>query len=119
MKLDNDIKRAFFWNTVGNLLSAFQSVIILMVLSRVGNLVDVGMFTIAYANANLFLTVGKYGVRNFQVSDVSNEFHYKEYEIHRYITVFLMVISSMAYVGIVSNIENYYPRKRRFNTKRG
>lgn len=62
----NNIERdGFIWNMVGSMLTAFQSVILLMILTRTVGLINAGIFTIAYANANLFLNIGKYGMRNF------------------------------------------------------
>lgn len=77
---DTSIERAaYVWNTAAGLLNAFQSVIMLIVLSHVCDPVQAGIFTIAYANANLFLNLGKYGVRNFQVSDVDEKYDFRAY----------------------------------------
>ena len=76
---DNIERDSFIWNMAGSMIMAFQSVIMLMILTRVLGLIEAGVFTIAYANANLFLTIGKYGVRNFQVSDVTGQFTFREY----------------------------------------
>ena len=63
-------RSAYIWNTAGSMLNAFQSVIMLMVLTRVCDMATAGVFTLAYANANLFLNMGSYGMRNFQASAV-------------------------------------------------
>lgn len=73
LQTDHIDRDSFVWNMAGSMLLAFQSVIMLMVLTRVLGLADAGIFTIAYANANLFLTIGKYGMRNFQVSAASRK----------------------------------------------
>ena len=65
----NPVRDSYIWNMAGSFLLAFQSVIILMVLTRICDLSEAGIFTIAYANANLFFTIGKYGMRYFQASD--------------------------------------------------
>ena len=85
---------SFVWNMVCSFLAAFQSVILLMVLTRTVDLVTAGIFTIANANANLFLYVGKFGVRNYQVSDVRHEYSFREYHISRVLTELLMSISA-------------------------
>lgn len=51
----NPVRDSYIWNMAGSFLLAFQSVIILMVLTRICDLSEAGIFTIAYANANLFL----------------------------------------------------------------
>ena len=104
----NDIDKAsFFWNMLGSLLMAFQSVIMLMIITRTLNLYEAGVFTLAYASANLFLNIGKYGMRNFQVSDVKREFSFKEYNCSRVITSLLMLVVSIIYVIVASN-QNHY-----------
>lgn len=87
-------KSSFIWNMAGSMLMAFQSVIMLMIINRTLNLYEAGVFTLAYASANLFLNIGKYGMRNFQVSDVKRQFNFKEYNTSRIIITLLMLILS-------------------------
>ena len=95
---NNSIERdAYIWNTVSGLLNAFQSVIMLMVLTRVCDVATAGVFTIAYANANLFLNLGKYGVRNFQVSDVNEKYQFAPYHAARLVSVLAMIICGAAW----------------------
>lgn len=89
---------SFVWNMLGSMLMAFQSVIMLMILTRTLGLKEAGIFTIAYANANLFLTIGKYGLRYFQVSDVKGQFSFSEYRMSRILTTIAMIIISIIYV---------------------
>lgn len=98
---------SFIWNMAGSLLMAFQSVIFLMILTRTVGLAMSGIFTIAYANANLFLNIGKYGMRNYQVSDVKHEFSFREYLASRWITTIVMIFISVVYV-IYAACTNHY-----------
>ncbi|MBQ8913924.1 MAG: lipopolysaccharide biosynthesis protein [Lachnospiraceae bacterium] len=108
----NNIERdSYVWNMAGSMLNAFQSVIMLMVITRAIDLYEAGLFTIAYANANLFLNIGKYGVRNFQVSDVNEQFSFNEYRISRYISTILMIIASLIYVFFAARSNNYSSEK--------
>jgi len=104
----NNIQRdTYVWNTICNMLLAFQSVIILMVLTRVIGLKDAGIFTIANANANLFIIVGKYGMRNYQVSDTKNKYTFGSFLVSRVFTSVLMIIISVVYVLIAAAHNNY------------
>lgn len=95
----NNVERdSLIWNMVGSCLNAFQSVIMLMILTRFVNLNEAGIFTIAYASANLFLNIGKYGIRNFQVSDVNSQFSFSVYHMVRIVTTLLMIFVSLGYV---------------------
>lgn len=88
---------AYIWNTAAGLLNAFQSVIMLTVLSHVCDAATAGVFTIAYANANLFLNLGKYGVRNFQVSDVNEKYGFSAYHVARIVSVLAMIAFGTAW----------------------
>ena len=89
------------------MLSAFQSVIMLMILTRTLGLKDAGIFTISFANANLFLCVGKYGMRYFQVSDVRGQFSFAEYKKSRVFTTVAMILTSAGYVLLVQRKNAY------------
>lgn len=104
-------KSTIIWNMIGSLLMAFQSVIFLMILTRTVGIVSSGIFTIAYANANLFLNIGKYGVRNYQVSDVKNEYNFKEYLGSRWITTVLMLVMAVVYTLYTAYTNQYSSEK--------
>ncbi len=93
---DQKIERdSFIWNMAGSMLMAFQSVIMLMILTRTLGLKDAGIFTIAYANANLFLTVGKYGMRYFQISDMKGQFSFVNYQMSRVVSSLAMMVTAL------------------------
>lgn len=107
LNTSNVERDSFIWNMAGSLLMAFQSVIFLMILTRTVGLVVSGIFTIAYANANLFLNIGKYGMRNYQVSDVKNEFSFQEYLESRWLTTIIMLVISVLYVVYTAWVNRY------------
>lgn len=96
---NNPSKSAYFWNTTAAMLNAFQTVFILMLISRIDPVIDAGVFTIAFAIGNLMMTIGKYGIRQFQVSDVNEKYSYKEYFTSRIFTTIAMIVVSIIYVG--------------------
>ena len=102
---------SYIWNMFGSMLMAFQSVIMLMILTRIVGLAEAGIFTIANANANLFVTIGKYGMRYFQVSDVKNQFLFVDYRMARIITSIIMLIVSGVFV-IYSMTRNGYTLRK-------
>lgn len=111
MSEDNIKRDSYLWNMAGSMLMAFQSVIMLMILTRTLGLVEAGVFTIAYANANLFLTIGKYGMRYFQVSDVKNQFTFAEYRVSRVVTSLGMLGVSAAYT-LYASLSNGYTMEK-------
>ena len=106
-------KSAVFWNMAASMLMAFQSVIILIVIGRTidDNKVTAGIYTFGNTINNMFLSIGKYGMRFFQVSDVDREYNFREYRMSRIITTIAMTVISTAYVLIVANQNGYSDTK--------
>lgn len=98
-------------NIFSGALNSVQSVIWLSIITRILGIEDAGIFTIAYASASLFLTIGTYGMRNFQISDVKNEYCWKEYYLSRFITIGVMLLAAAVYCGYMSVSGLYTLRK--------
>ena len=102
------IERAtYLWNIVAGVINALQSVVILMVVTRVCDVVTAGVFTLAYANGNLFLNVGKYGMRLFQSSDRPARYSFADYRMTRFITTALMLATGGAYLAFLALTNGY------------
>ena len=107
VKNEKNIQHTYFWNMCAGMLNAFQSVILLIFISRLLDTSSVGVFSIAYATANLFLNIGKYGVRNYQVTDIRQEYTFGVYLRTRYLTTVFMLVVSIAYLIFMANQRNY------------
>jgi len=111
-KSQETLKRAsYVWNTMAGIVLAFQSVVMLFVLMRVCDLETAGIFTIAYANAMLFLNMGEYGMRNYQVSDVEPRFGFKDYLVSRGITTVAMVLCAGIWIAWSAVADGYSVEK--------
>lgn len=100
-------KSAVVWNMVACTSYSFQSIILMLVMTRSGNYNDSAIFSIAYATASLLLFIGKYSVRNYQVSDVKNEFTYGEYCYARVLTTIGMMLLAGVYM-VYCHMEKAY-----------
>lgn len=92
-------KSAYIWNTSSSMLNAFMTVFVLMVISRIDPVTDAGVFTIAFAIGNLMLAIGRYGIRQFQVSDLKEKYSFRDYYWSRVITCILMCLVFVFYIG--------------------
>lgn len=92
------MKSSYIWNSLGGMLNACQSAILLIVISRTNVPEDAGVFAIAYAIASLALTLGNYSMRNFQVTDVTGKYSADTYFSSRIVTVFLMLVLMVTYI---------------------
>lgn len=102
---------AAVYNMVASILNSFQSVIFLVVLTRVVGTEESGIFSIAFAYSYMFLTIGKYGMRHYQVSDRNEEFSFRLYRLSRWISIAVMLVTAAVYIGVVGIHNGYSPRK--------
>lgn len=79
-------RAAVLWNTASGMINAGQSAVILIFISQFLSQRDAGIFVIGYALGNLFSTMGKYGVRNYQVTDIAETYSFAQYRRARYLT---------------------------------
>lgn len=96
----NKNRSSVIWNAAGGMFNAGQAAILLAFIAHKMDLVTAGIVTIAYAVANLFLSVCKYGIRNYQVTDVRERFSFSDYLYSRYITLagtFILLTFYLAY----------------------
>lgn len=92
------LKDSYIWNTIGGMLNAGQSALLLILISRTNSVEDAGIFSIAYAVACLTVTVGKWGMRNFQATDIQRKYDYGTYVSSRCFTCILMIIMTFYYI---------------------
>ena len=101
------IRRGGIANFVSSFVTALQSVVMLISISNVGTLVDAGVFSFGYANANLLIHLGRFGMRNFQASDATGRYSFFTYKTSRIITVGLMIASCALYLLVASPLLGY------------
>lgn len=113
MRATNDKPAAgsYIWNSIGGMLNALQSVVVLMVITRTCGLADAGIYSIAFATGNLFMYLGNYGVRNYQVSDLRQQYAFQDYLWHRCVTILLMLAASAFYCTVNYASGSYSPEK--------
>ena len=68
VKTKNVERASFLWNMVAYTSNSFQSMLLLMVITRLGDLDGAAVFSIAFTVASMLSYVGKYSIRNYQVS---------------------------------------------------
>lgn len=96
-KSNNIGRSTYFWNSMTGVVSAAQSPLILMAITRTNGLKDAGIFSIAYAVASLMLFIGQYGLRRYQSSDVLEQHAFGDYLGIRVITCIVMLLGSVGF----------------------
>ena len=110
-KSNNPEKSGVIWNMIASMATAFQSVVLLVILSHFTDPVTAGIYTFGNTQNNLFLSVGKYGMRYYQVSDVDKKYKFRDYRMSRIITTIAMALVSTAYVLFIANRNGYSSNK--------
>lgn len=90
----------FFWNAVGSASNTLTSLLFLMAVVRILGVKDGGVFSIAFTTAMILLTIGLYGIRNFQVTDTGNVFPAGVYVSARFITTLVMMVIGIGFCAI-------------------
>lgn len=96
-KAESNYQKNVIWNAAAGIINAGEAVIILAVVSRVNGLKEAGVMTLAFSLANLFMTIGKFGVRNYQVAHDGEDFSFRTFLRLRIITVVMMFLVSLGY----------------------
>lgn len=99
-------KSSFVWNTIGSILNAASSFFLLLCVTRTVGAEDSGIFSFAFANAQLLLTIGKFGVRSYQATDVSHSIATSTYLVSRVLSCIAMLSVCLLWI-IVSNYNSY------------
>jgi len=91
-------KKSFFWNIIGSVLGAVSSFVLLLCVTRTVGATEGGIFSLAFATAQILLTIGKFGVRSYQATDINHEIEFGTYLRTRIWFCFIMLIIGIAYV---------------------
>ena len=96
----------FIWNILGTGLNAFNSLFLLIAVTRINGINDAGIFSIAFSTACILYVIGTYAGRVFQVTDNDKSITNMDYVANRLITCVLMVICVFAFV-LIKQYDSY------------
>ena len=92
--------RDYVWNTIGQTSWGLVFPLLTIVITQVAGVEQAGMFSLVFVTAALLMIVGNYGVRTYQVSDLSEKHTFADYQINRIITCVLMLIVGGFYCSV-------------------
>lgn len=91
-KLLNIIRnKDVFWNMMGVSFNAFYSLIIVIIVTRLNGVAAAGQFSFAFYVSSIAQTIGNYGGRIYQISDVTGKYTDGDYVLLKYITSTIMM----------------------------
>lgn len=101
--MKSDLKKDYFWNTIGVFLQNAVSPLLLIVITRINGIYDSGMFSFTFSIAIIFWSLSMWGGRTYQVSDIKGEFSNKSY-----IMVRLILALGVFFIAIMFAMVNHY-----------
>ena len=101
------MRRNYVWNMIASVINASEAVVILMIASRIVDMKIVGILTLSFSVSNLMMCIGKFGMRNFQVSDVINKYEFDTYFKSRVVSILIMSLSFGIYVIYGMTVNSY------------
>lgn len=107
IKEDEIGKQSVFWNMMSSGLNSIVSMLLLWVVTLLNGVSDAGIFSLGFSTSQMMLTIGNYGMRNYQATDVTNKYSIKVYEASRIVTNIIMMVSVFGFVWF----EGYYFEK--------
>ena len=93
----SQLKKDYFWNTMGSGMNAAFSVFLMMAVTRIAGAYVGGVFSFAYAVAQQLQPVGAYEMRGYQATDIRHFFKFGTYFASRIVTCGIMMICAAAY----------------------
>ena len=93
-----DLRKDYLWNTIGTSANSFISLLLLIVVTRVNGIGDSGLFSFAFSYTIVFFTIGLYGGRIYQVSDIQNEFENRAYIFLKLLTSIFMFAAAVVFI---------------------
>ena len=107
VRLEKIEKEGVFWNMMSSGLNSVVSMLLLLVVTRISGVKEAGIFSLGFSTSQMMLTIGNYGMRNYQVTDVRNKYQMHSYLASRIITNVIM----MAAAFVFCMLEGYYSEK--------
>lgn len=89
--------RDYVWNTIGFSVWGMVFPLLTIVVTQLVGVEQAGMFSFAFVTGMLLMIVANYGVRTYQVSDVSEVHSFSDYQANRWITCTIMVLIGIGY----------------------
>ena len=93
-------KSSVFWNMVSSGLNSVISMILLWFVTRVNSVADAGIFSLGFSTSQMMLTIGNYGMRNYQVTDIREKYSMRIYLASRIVTNAIMMVFVLVFIRI-------------------
>ena len=91
-------KQSVFWNMMSSGLNSVVSMFLLLIVTRICGVAEAGIFSLGFSTAQMMLTIGNYGMRNYQATDIKNKYPFGVYRSSRIVTNILMLAVTLVFI---------------------
>lgn len=102
------LKRDYFWNTAGGIMTSLSTVLITIVVTRVNGVAMAGLVGLAIAVGMQLQALGTYEVRTYQATDVRGTVSFGTYHATRIVTVLLMLLGLILFPLVMNQSPQDY-----------
>lgn len=102
-------KNEVIWNTLGSFLYSMFNAIILMICTRLNGIEIAGIFSICYATCCILNSIGDWGIRIYQVTDMNRKYKFEDYFYARVLAIFGMIV-----IGVIFTLISKYSDEKLF-----
>ena len=108
----NNIKKDYFWNTLGSGVYALASMVLAFAAMHITGPDDGGIFGFGFsAFGQQMFIIAYFGIRPFHITDAGYEYSYNDYRILRILTSLAAVVSACLYLVFMTAGDHYSARK--------
>ena len=104
-KQDVSVKRNIVWNSIGTFVMFFCQWLMMVLVVRLSGYADSGVLSLSISCGNVFLIIAAFGVKTYQVSDVSGKYQAGQYYAAKIFSIILTLIVAAVFV-LVSSYES-------------
>jgi O-antigen/teichoic acid export membrane protein len=94
----SDLKRDFFWNTVGNISNFLFDLLLVIAVTRTMGLEISGIYTFSVSVRGVWIYLSNFGGYLFQITDSKNQFSARDYLISRMGGILMVLIVGTSYI---------------------
>ena len=106
MSKNVSFKENTLWYTLGTMCNSASNVLLMVYVTHILGVDEAGVFSISYSIAQLMLTIGWFGTRQFQVSDIYGIFRFHDYFYLKIITAMMSILGGIVY-GLMLHLSAY------------
>ena len=95
-----NVKNNILWSSAGSFIYMLTQWLLSVFIVRISGFDDAGTYSLAMSIANVFYGIAIYGMRNYQVSDISGKYENRQYIDSRFVTCLAAIIGCLIFTII-------------------